>query len=82
MNKHILTSLSWFLIPVFFLILTSCSHTAKEPTEKEAQQTIYLSDITPFFNHWNLILGNGANAGHANEVGLGMRNPASFTSTF
>ena len=73
MNKIISTSLSTCLILGFFLMLNSCSNTAKEPSssttpstsKKEAQTTVYASDVIPFFDHWNLILGDGANAGHA-----------------
>ena len=78
MNKKIITtftdasvSLSTCLILCIFLLLNSCSNTAKEApakeasTTKEAQKTVYPSDIIPFFNHWNLILGDGSNAGPA-----------------
>lgn len=67
MNKKIITSLSTFLILSVFLLLNSCSNTAKAPTKKETQKTVYPSDLIPFFNHWNLILGDGSNAGQANN---------------
>lgn len=75
MNKKIIPSLSKFLILGIFLILNSCSNTAKEPNtstglstgKKEVQKTVYASDIIPFFEHWKLILGDGSNAGIANN---------------
>ena len=39
------------------VLLNSCSNSAKEET--------YASDVIPFFEHWNLILGDGSNAGEA-----------------
>ncbi len=56
-----------FLIVSFFLLLNSCSNTAKKQHKTVAKKTVYASDITPFFNHWNLILGDGSNVGHANN---------------
>ena len=55
--------LSTLLILGISLLVNSCSNTDK----KEAQKTIYASDIIPFFSHWNLILGDGSNVGHANN---------------
>ena len=43
------------------LLINSCSNTDK----KEVQKIVYASDIIPFFTHWNLILGDGSNAGQA-----------------
>ena len=72
MNKCIITSLanisvimSTSLFLGIFLILQSCSNTAKESNNELTQKTNYASDITPFLNHWNLILGNGSNVGQA-----------------
>jgi len=75
MNKKIITSLSTFVILGIFLILGSCKNTAKEAntstplsTSKiDAQKTVYASDVIPFFDHWKLILGDGSNAGIANN---------------
>lgn len=55
--------LTTVLILAVFLQLNSCSN----PDKREAQKTVYASDIIPFFNDWNLILGNGSNAGQANN---------------
>ncbi|BAX81697.1 polysaccharide lyase family 7 protein [Labilibaculum antarcticum] len=63
MNKKIITSLSTSLILSVFLILSSCSNTAKKSNQKEAQKTVYASDVIPFFDHWKLILGDGSNVG-------------------
>ncbi len=75
MNNKIVTSISTFLILGVFLTLNSCNNTAKNPdtsttlstSKKEAKKTVYPSEVIPFFNHWNLILGDGSNAGHANN---------------
>ncbi len=61
-NNSLLSTL--FFIGIF-LIIISCSNSAKKPERKEAEKTVYASDVIPFFNHWNLILGNGSNAGKA-----------------
>lgn len=47
------------------LILNSCSDQAKKGKSEESANTIYASDIIPFFDHWNLILGDGSNVGQA-----------------
>lgn len=49
----------------FILTLNSCSNTTKESKMKEVQKTLYASEVIPFFEHWNLILGDGSNAGKA-----------------
>jgi len=72
MIKNIITFLP-ILILGTFLFLNSCTDTAKEPAKnaaqdsdkKEMQETVYASDVIPFFNYWNLILGDGSNAGPA-----------------
>lgn len=64
MNKKIIISAS---ILGVFLIVNSCKNTAKKTTEKETQKTVYASDVIPFFDHWKLILGDGSNAGIANN---------------
>ncbi|MGL1885519.1 MAG: polysaccharide lyase family 7 protein [Reichenbachiella sp.] len=57
------------LTPLFsiaiFLILNACSNKAKEANKEDVQKPVYASDLIPFFNHWNLILGDGSNAGIA-----------------
>ena len=67
MNQKFIIPLSSMLLIGILLILNSCSNSAKEPNKKEAKKAVYPSDIIPFFDHWNLILGDGSNAGHANN---------------
>ncbi len=70
MNKKLTTTLlSSFLVLSAFLILSSCSDAPKEANtdKEEIQKKVYPSDVLPFFEHWNLILGDGSNAGTAND---------------
>ena len=46
-------------------ILIGCSGTSNKAVENEASDTVYASDVISFFNHWNLILGDGSNSGPA-----------------
>ena len=71
--KKIVISISTFIIFGIVITLNSCGDTAKNPdtsttlstSEKEDKKTIYPSEVISFFNHWNLILGDGSNAGQA-----------------
>ena len=65
MNKKNITLLSAFLALGVCLILKSCSNTDNNPDEKGTQKNIYPSSIISFFEHWNLILGDGSNVGQA-----------------
>ncbi len=65
MNKKITRTL--FVGIGALLILNSCKDTAKKSNKEEVQKTVYASDVIPFFNDWNLILGDGSNVGHANN---------------
>ena len=65
MNKKNITSLSTILILGVFLVLNGCLDATKESQKIEPQETVYPSDVIPFFNHWKLILGDGSNAGDA-----------------
>ena len=67
MNKKKSRSGSILLIFGIFLVLSSCGKTVKKTDKKEAQKTVYASDVIPFFDHWKLVLGNGENAGIANN---------------
>lgn len=58
-----ITLLHRILYLCLLLVLISCSGTTKTSDENEAKKSVYSSDIIPFFNHWNLILGDGSNAG-------------------
>ena len=64
--KNITVSLSLAIFSTF-LIVSGCSNPSKESTKSEAQKTVDKSEGIPFFNHWNLILGDGTNAGQAND---------------
>ncbi|WP_372776818.1 polysaccharide lyase family 7 protein [Mangrovibacterium sp.] len=63
--KNMKLSSTAILLIGFALILSSCSNTAKKSSQNEAAESVYASEIIPFFNHWNLILGDGSNAGQA-----------------
>ena len=73
MNKPTHTYLSIIALLISCLALISCSNTAKNDNSSPAQSTdkesplkvVHPSDVIPFFNHWNLILGDGSNAGPA-----------------
>ena len=67
-------SISSFLLGVL-CVFNSCSTTEKkkekvvEEETKAIEQTemTYASSIIPFSDDWNLILGDGSNAGHPNN---------------
>ena len=67
MKKLIITSVSALLIVVSSLTLNSCKNSEKKATKKEVLKTVYASEVIPFFDHWKLILGDGSNAGFANN---------------
>jgi len=50
-----------------FIVTSSCKNEKKETEETEAEKTVYASEVIPFFDHWKLILGDGSNAGIANN---------------
>ena len=47
------------------IILNSCSNATKEVATND---TVYPSDVIPFFDQWKLILGDGTNAGDATKL--------------
>ncbi len=65
MNKKFTIIPTACLILISCLLLHSCFNTANISDNKEIQKAEYPSDVIPFFQHWNLILGNGSNAGQA-----------------
>jgi len=67
MNRTLTTLYRNFIILSIILFLNSCSNTPKESNKKETEKTTYASQVIPFFDHWNLILGDGSNAGIAND---------------
>ncbi|AIM59832.1 alginate lyase [Cellulophaga lytica] len=53
-------------------VLVSCNNkqqatTTASSNKKEVENTVYASTVIPFFDHWKLILGDGSNAGIANN---------------
>ena len=67
MNKKFITSVAKLLLLSIFITFSSCSNKAKKENKKETKKTVYASDVIPFFDHWKLVLGNGENAGIANN---------------
>ena len=65
MNIKILKSLlPALLMAGLVLSLNSCTNTASEESDGETtNETVYPSDVIPFFNDFSLVLGNGDNAG-------------------
>ena len=69
------SSLVILIVFSLFLVLNSCKNKVKEPststtlrTDKEGVvKTVFPSDVIPFFDDWKLILGDGSNAGIANN---------------
>ena len=57
-----------FLFSLFiFAMLGGCKNKEGKNVEKETKKTVYASDVIPFFDQWKLILGDGSNAGIANN---------------
>ncbi|MEQ9404310.1 MAG: polysaccharide lyase family 7 protein [Cyclobacteriaceae bacterium] len=48
-------------------VLNSCSGSSKKTDEKATAKKVFASEVIPFFDHWNLILGDGSNVGQAVE---------------
>lgn len=47
-----------------FLLIIGFTHCSQTPKKSE-KKTSYASEVIPFFDQWNLILGDGTNAGKA-----------------
>ncbi|MEO9893018.1 polysaccharide lyase family 7 protein [Aurantibacter sp.] len=71
MIKNKITSVSTIFILSIVLVFSSCNNKAKKTVEtepdKEVDETVYASDVVPFFDDWKLILGDGSNVGIANK---------------
>ena len=68
MNKNTTSLLLFIFFSTIILSgFTSCKTDTKTSKVKENSAKVYASDVTPFFNDWRLILGDGSNAGHANN---------------
>lgn len=67
MNVRI--SLSKILLLSFSVMITlnSCKKGTKKSETKNEHTIVYASEVIPFFDHWKLILGDGKNAGIANN---------------
>ncbi len=48
-----------------FLLITGCKN--QHDNSKKAEIGIKANDVIPFFQHWNLILGDGSNVGQATD---------------
>ncbi|WP_298778456.1 polysaccharide lyase family 7 protein [uncultured Polaribacter sp.] len=73
-NKKMISKVSNLLKISILLVLFSCNQKAKKTDssiinsdKKEPKNNVYASDVIPFFDHWKLILGDGSNAGIANN---------------
>jgi hypothetical protein len=57
-----------FFLTLLSVLLTNCSPVSSSK-DSDTQETAitYPSDVIPFMEEWNLILGNGENAGQANR---------------
>jgi len=58
------------IVPALLIIsvfLSSCNSSKEKSNTTEVQKTVYANDVIPFFNHWNLVLGDGSNAGIAED---------------
>jgi len=56
------------LLGLLVLVFTaqSCKNTSQKSNKPvEVNKKLYASEVIPFFNHWNLILGDGSNAKQA-----------------
>ncbi len=59
------------LLAAAFLLLSGCGDMSKKQNARteigESALRINANDIIPFFQHWNLILGDGSNVGQATD---------------
>jgi hypothetical protein len=67
MKKQFIKPVKVLLFFSAFLTIISCKNETKKTNKKEEVKTVYASDVIPFFDHWKLVLGNGENAGIANN---------------
>ncbi|SNQ42468.1 Alginate lyase, family PL7_5 [Cellulophaga lytica] len=70
-KKTSAVALKLMLVSSLF-VLVSCNNkqqatTTASTNKKEVENTVYASTVIPFFDHWKLILGDGSNAGIANN---------------
>ncbi|MFK7811008.1 MAG: polysaccharide lyase family 7 protein [Maribacter sp.] len=68
MREKTITLLSFFFTVFVLLIFSnSCTDKSKKIDKEEVKRVVYANEVIPFFDHWKLILGNGSNAGVANN---------------
>ena len=71
MNSTLTKIAITFIVLLGSLSFNSCKETSKEPTtsgeSQKTQANLYPSQITPYFDDWKLILGNGTNAGNVTD---------------
>ncbi|HAI42437.1 MAG TPA: polysaccharide lyase family 7 protein [Maribacter sp.] len=62
---------SFITVLLFVFCFLACKNTTKKtndaPIENDPEETVYASEVIPFFDDWKLILGDGSNAGVANN---------------
>jgi hypothetical protein len=49
----------------FCILLVSCTEAGKTTEVSQGSEVKFASEVIPFFQHWNLILGDGSNVGPA-----------------
>jgi len=65
MGKKTIKPVKVLLTLIILLVAGSCKQKTNKTTKKEKQEIVYASEIIVFFDNWNLILGDGSNAGIA-----------------
>jgi len=67
MRLKSITSLIAFICLGILFGLSSCQESGVKSKPEQDQNTVYPSEVTPFFDNWNLILGDGSNVGKATK---------------
>jgi len=69
MKTKVSKSIASFCLFMFSLMIlfVSCNGTIDNESNTGGDNASHPSDVIPFFQHWNLILGDGSNAGQANN---------------
>ena len=59
------------MMTLMVILLASCNGTSKKQQTTKEQESLAVNtkanDLIPFFEHWNLILGDGSNVGQATD---------------
>ncbi|MEL6675161.1 MAG: polysaccharide lyase family 7 protein [Bacteroidota bacterium] len=56
------------LVGLPMLLSSACSEASNHKEKDRSQKNVFPSEVIPFFMDWNLILGDGSNAGQATGV--------------